>query len=95
MGKAHAHGGYTPTRAPADRRRTGRTRVLKGALIVYRGGHCTMDCQILDYSEGGALVKPSDIIFCPDEFVLKPNVGPSRDCEVVWRKNGMIGVRFL
>jgi len=69
--------------------------VLKGALIVFNGGHCTLGCQILDMSETGALVRPSDILLCPSEFVLQPRVGSPRYCEVVWRKTDMVGVRYI
>ena len=78
-----------------DRRREGRRRVLKSAMIVFNGGHCTLGCQILDVSETGALVMPADIFLCPTEFVLKPRVGSSRDCEVVGRKNYQVGVRYI
>jgi hypothetical protein len=81
--------------APPNRRRSPRRRTLKGALIVFRSGHCTMGCVILDTSETGALVRPADIMLCPTEFVLKPRVGPSRACEVVWRKGEDLGVRYL
>lgn len=80
---------------PPERRGHARRRVLKGAMIVFRSGHCTMGCQILDTSESGALVKPADILLCPNEFVLKPQIGPARDCEVVWRKGDVLGVRYL
>jgi PilZ domain len=79
-----------------DRRRSHRRRVLKSALIVFNKGHCTLGCQILDVSDTGALVMPADMFLCPrDEFVLKPRVGSSRDCEVVWRKMDKVGVRFI
>jgi hypothetical protein len=78
-----------------DRRRGHRRRVLKSALIVFNDGHCTLGCQILDESGTGALVMPADIFLCPREFVLKPRVGSSRDCEVVWRKTNKVGVRYI
>jgi len=78
-----------------DRRRGHRRRVLKSALIVFNHGHCTLGCQILDVSDTGALVMPADIFLCPREFVLKPRVGSSHDCEVVWRKMDKVGVRFI
>jgi hypothetical protein len=79
-----------------DRRGSHRRRVLKSALIVFNKGHCTLGCQILDVSDTGALVMPADMFLCPrDEFVLKPRVGSSRDCEVVWRKMDKVGVRFI
>jgi hypothetical protein len=81
--------------AEPDRRTGDRRRVLKGAMIVFNGGHCTLGCQILDVSDTGALVMPADIFLCPAEFVLKPRVGSPRDCEVVWRKNDKVGVRYI
>ncbi len=89
------HKRVNPGTGTPDRRRADRRRVLKGALIVFNGGYCTMSCQILNTSETGALLMPLDIILCPREFVLKPRVGPSRDCEVAWRKNNTLGVREL
>jgi hypothetical protein len=79
----------------SDRRRAARRKVLKRGLIAFQSGRCTMGCQILEYSDTGAKVRPADIILCPSEFVLKPQVGPARDCEVVWRKGEIVGVRFL
>ena len=78
-----------------DRRDKARRRVLKRALIVFQGGHCSMRCQILNISEVGAQLMPSDILLCPSEFVLKPDVGDQRNCEVAWRKGTTIGVRFV
>jgi hypothetical protein len=78
-----------------NRRHGARRRVLKSALIVFNGGHCTLGCQILDVSETGALIRPSDIFLCPDEFVLQPRIGSLRHCEVVWRKPDMVGVRYI
>lgn len=88
-------GEQAPERSPAERRRSPRRRVLKNALIVFGSGYCTMGCQILDYSDTGAKLMPADLISCPSDFTLKPQVGPSRECEVAWRRNGVLGVRFL
>jgi len=38
---------------------------------------------------------PADITQCPDELVLKPQIGQQRDCEVAWRKGGVVGVRYV
>lgn len=54
-----------------------------------------MGCQILNLSDTGALIVPSDIILCPKEFVLKPDVGDARNCEVVWRKGTQVAVRYV
>jgi hypothetical protein len=78
-----------------SRRTSPRRRVLRRALIVHRGGYCTLGCNILNVSETGALLMPADAGQCPSMFVLKQQDGPSHHCEVAWRKGGMVGVRFL
>jgi hypothetical protein len=50
---------------------------------------------MLDISETGALLKPADIFLCPNEFLLKPDIGAPHDCEVAWRKGEMVGVHFV
>lgn len=79
----------------SENRRAPRRRVLKRARIVFQRGNCSMGCQILNVSDTGALLIPADIILCPEEFVLKPDVGDQRNCEVVWRKGTHVAVRFL
>lgn len=94
--RAGAADGLSAESVPDDcRRRTRRRHVLRNALIVFRGGHCTLRCVVCDVSETGARLKPADPGMCPDAFVLKLTDGPSRHCEVAWRKGGMVGVRFL
>ena len=78
-----------------QRRQSPRRRVLKGALIVFRRRQCSMRCRILDLSDTGALLAPMDVLLCPKEFVLKPDVGEPRNCEVRWRKADRLGVRFF
>jgi len=77
-----------------ERRRFPRRRALLGAQIVFRGGLCSMDCYIVGVSEGGATLRPDDPIVCPKEFILKPRLEPPRECEVVWRRGGLFGVRY-
>ena len=87
----------TPAANPGhgqNRRRNARRRALKSAQIVFNDGHCSMTCHILDTSETGALIMPADILLCPGQFILKPLAGPTRACEVVWRKGTRIGIRY-
>ena len=79
----------------SDRRDGSRQRVLKKALIVFNNGHSTVGCHILDISEGGAKLLPTDVVSCPREFALKPLTGGPRQCEVIWRRGPVLGVRFL
>lgn len=78
-----------------DRRRTARHRALKSAQIIFNEGRCSMTCHVLDLSETGALLMVGDILICPDQFFLKPLSGPTRACEVVWRKGTRMGISFL
>jgi hypothetical protein len=81
--------------AGAERRVKPRRRTLKQAQLIFRDGHCLIDCTVLDMSESGARLKPLEPMSCPDEFDLKLKYGPRRPCEVVWQKGGVLGVRFV
>ena len=62
--------------------------------IVYRNSSCVMSCVILNMSVAGAKLRPADILHCPGEFALRVTGERSRDCEVIWRKQDAMGVRF-
>ena len=79
----------------SDRRRVRRERTLMGAQIIFRGGLFSMAGHILNVSDAGALLRPSDIALCPHKFTLKPRFDSPRDCEVVWRSGEMVGVRYV
>ena len=78
-----------------NRRNARRQRSLLGAQIIFRNGNCTISGQILNFSDTGALVRPNDLTFCPEKFALKPRFQPPRECEVMWRKGEVLGVRYL
>ena len=78
-----------------DRRRMRRRHTLKGAAVVFKSGYCSLNCQILDTSETGALLRVPDFMTCPNNFVIKPRFDPPHDCEVVWRRGEVLGVRYL
>lgn len=78
----------------SENRRHPRKRTLKQGQIIFQNGHCIVDCAILDISEGGAKLKPSDTLLCPEHFLLKIKFGPSHNCEVIWQSGDIIGVCF-
>ena len=84
-----------PDASTADRRRARRQRSLLWAQIIFRGGHCAISGQILNFSDTGALVRPADVFLCPEKFALKPRFEAPRDCEVMWRKGDTLGVRYV
>ncbi len=93
MGTSNSNGSMSENTS-VDQRRSPRRRTLKKGLIIYRGGNCTIGCSFVDTSDTGALLKP-DVTMCPKEFVLKPSIGTSHSCEVVWRHGELVGVRYL
>lgn len=54
-----------------------------------------MDCVVLDWSDYGARIRPSDFDKCPDKFTLATTEGGRFDCFVVWRHDERIGVKFF
>ena len=79
----------------SNRRQSTRQGRLLVGQIIYHNNSCVMSCVVLNMSDGGAKLRPADIVHCPGAFTLRlPDQSP-HDCEVVWRKQGMIGVRFI
>jgi DNA-binding response OmpR family regulator len=80
---------------PRERRRASRGSVIKAGRILYQAATCTMDCFVLNLSDGGAALQPEDALRCPDTFTLEIQHGPSFRCRVCWRYRGKLGVTFL
>jgi len=78
-----------------ERRRLRRERMIGTGLIAYAGGHYSMDCVVLDWSECGARIRPADMIECPNHFALVTKTGLEVPCQVIWRRDEVVGVRFV
>ncbi len=73
-----------------------RARVFKGAVISYDDHHFTIPCTVRNISEEGALLQILEKLIVPDTFVLLIELDSvETDCEVVWRHEDNIGVKFL
>ncbi len=84
----------------AERRRAPRHWVRRpGQVIVVRGlrGIATIDCQVLNTSKGGALIKVERAADLPDDFYLIIDSQPERKmtCSVARRGQTLLGVRFV
>lgn len=79
----------------SGRRHQPRVRTLKSGQIIYRNFNCIIDCLILNLSEHGAAIQPSDFVDLPDTFLLKVQYGPTYHCEVCWRQGNKLGVYFI
>jgi hypothetical protein len=84
-----------PEEADAERRRAPRFPTHIGASIGLERRQGEMRCYILNVSDTGALLLPADVLMCPSQFTLKPELGESRKCEVVWTNGKLLAVRFI
>ena len=77
-----------------ERRQSRRHKTLKAGEIVYRDGH-SVDCTVLDLSEGGARLRLGEFTQCPAQFTLRIGSGPSYRCRLVWHGKHELGAKFL
>ncbi|ESQ83284.1 hypothetical protein AEAC466_13615 [Asticcacaulis sp. AC466] len=77
-----------------EKRSQPRQRTLKGARIVFNGGHSTITCLVRNLSEKGALIKLSSPMGVPDDIELHFDDGQHFDCHIVRRAIDQIGVAF-
>ena len=76
-----------------DRRSSPRTKTLKGAQIFWPAGSA-VKCIVRNLSETGAKIEVHSPV--PAAFELVFDSDRSRhSCRVVWRKEPMVGVRFI
>jgi hypothetical protein len=72
-----------------------RQRVFKAGKIVVNHGASVYDCIVRNLSDDGASVDLGTTAGIPDAFVLNIDADRiSRTCEVVWRTDRRIGLRF-
>jgi PilZ domain-containing protein len=71
-----------------------RHRTFKGGTISFDRG--IVECTIRNLSETGALLEVGNSIGIPDQFILiiKPET-LRRSCEVAWRSEKNIDVKFV
>lgn len=66
-----------------------------GAHLVYTNGTGKMDCDVLDYSQKGAKLRPGDIAALPKFFELHLAGGGAFLCELTHRGPDHVIVRFI
>jgi hypothetical protein len=79
-----------------DRRRDRRYVINQIAMLQTDAGALPRDCMVTDVSLGGARLFAGGIEV-PDRFhlMIPGDKGGHRECEVVWRLGGEIGVAFV
>lgn len=79
-----------------DRRRDRRYDIHRMALLQTGPDALPRDCMITDVSRSGARLFAHDIEV-PDRFhlLISGDNGGRRECQVIWRLGGEIGVAFV
>lgn len=78
-----------------ERRKSSRTRALKGGTIVFNDRSSVVNCMIRNFSAHGCLLL-ADVASVPERFTLIMGTEKTEHaCEVAWRGEGKIGVHFL
>ncbi len=86
---------HAEERAWQERRRAPRIRKFKSGEIVYGDNSWVMDCVVLNQSQGGAAIRPADMMNFPARFTLRIKLEATHDCEVRWQYRDKLGVLFL
>ena len=78
-----------------DRRRVQRTRVLKGATIIFNNHSSVIDCTVFNLTNVGLCVQVPSSVGIPDSFDLSfDRARSSRRCRVIWRTENKLGISF-
>ncbi len=87
----------TGTEADGARERGAeRTKTLRAAKIIYNDNMSVTDCEIRNMSDTGCCISVESVFGIPNLFTLNILNGKSRrECEVVWRKQKTLGLKFL
>lgn len=85
-----------PASAQKEARRAPRRRVLKSGIIAFNDRYSALPCTVRNLSATGAHLRAEGSINTPNTFELLIELdGFEANCEVLWRKDKEIGVRFL
>lgn len=83
----------------SDRRQEPRQRVVRAAITVVEGSDGpagALPCVVLDISKSGARLHVHSPTETPDRFQLVvESENSSHRCEVVWRRDNEVGVKFV
>jgi len=80
----------------AEKRAARRQRVLKAAVAAFNMEFSTIPCVVRNLSETGARLEFNEGAAAPERFVLQIELdGFKVDCERVWQRGNICGVRFV
>ncbi len=70
-------------------------RPIVHSIFMATGVCPPVKCQMLDVSESGTRIRVGDPRLAPQEFLILLGKGLTRWCQVVWRSETEIGVKFI
>ena len=70
-------------------------RTIERTVYLATGVSPPLECQLLDISERGARIRVGSPASAPQEFLIQLGKGLARWCQVVWRSETAIGVKFI
>lgn len=76
-------------------KRNSARRTIARTVHLATGVSPPLECQLLDISELGARVRVGAPASAPQEFLILLGKGLSRWCQVIWRSDTAIGVKFI
>ena len=69
---------------------------MVGARLTKAADLSDRQCTVIDISEGGARLRVEDPQFVKPQFQLKfDRTSPGRACKVAWKKDDVIGIKFV
>ena len=77
-----------------DKRQNAR-RAITHMVFMATGVGPPLKCQMLDVSELGARIRVGDPKTAPQEFMIILDKGLARWCQVRWRSDTEIGIKFV
>jgi hypothetical protein len=86
---------FTGVKAVAERRISGRSRVLKSAKVILDRSSI-IDCVVRNLTNKGARLQIANTVDLPKDFEMTFDGGYSiRPCRLVWRTVTETGVEFV
>jgi hypothetical protein len=76
-------------------KRRNRRRPIKHIVHIATGVGPPLQCQMIDVSESGARLIVDDPKSAPETFLIMLNDNLLRWCQVMWRSNTQIGIKFV
>jgi hypothetical protein len=79
-----------------DRRSEPRSHALKTGQVSFGDPQECCDCLVWDIARSGAMIEVAPDTKLPEEFrLISTGLSLNQLCEVVWREDRKIGVKFV